>query len=142
MIVSHQHKLIFIKPRKVAGTSFEIALAKFCSEGDIITPISRNDEEIRQRLGFIGPRNFNFGLVNMFSKDKEAEVPGLAGLWDTFKDINAKSETRNREITTKQIFKRHPDVNAQIETVNKWEIDKFGYSLEATEPAEDAVTPA
>ena len=27
MIVSHQHKLIFIKPRKVAGTSFEIALA-------------------------------------------------------------------------------------------------------------------
>ena len=53
----------------------------------------------------------------------------MAGLWDTFKGINAKSETRDREITTQQIFKRHPDVNAQIEKLNKWEIDKFGYSL-------------
>ena len=59
----------------------------------------------------------------------EAEAPGLTGLWDTFKDINAKSETRNREITTQQIFRRHPDVNSQIAKVNKWEIDKFGYSL-------------
>jgi len=238
MIVSHKHKFIFIKPRKVAGTSFEIALSKFLSEGDIITPISRNDEEIRQNLGFIGPRNFNFKLVDLFSKDKpatlfkrdlplkfynhipaklvrsrlpahvwrdyrkislvrnpwdravsiffwkntkrdrkpklknfttyfsknphlleinypnyridgaeivdtflryehfeedmlklEAEIPGIAGLWQTFKDINAKSETRKKTITTQEIFAQHPDVNTQIETLNAWEIGKFGYTL-------------
>jgi len=238
MIVSHQHKLIFIKPRKVAGTSFEIALSKFCSDNDIITPISRDDAAIRQRLGFPSQRNFNYALVDIFSKGKEAklfnrpiplkfynhipakvararlpgkvwrdyrklslvrnpwdravsiffwkntkrdrkpklknftryfqdntylldinypnymidgqdivdtylryehfeadiraletEIPGLAGLWDTFKGINAKGETRDRQITTQEIFAEHPEVDALIRKHNKWEIDKFGYSL-------------
>jgi hypothetical protein len=238
MIVSHQHKFIFIKPRKVAGTSFEIALSKFLTEGDIITPISRNDEEIRSNLGFIGPRNFNFALVDLFSRDRpaeifgrelplkfynhipakraksrlpanvwrdyrkislvrnpwdravsiffwkntkrdrkpklknfttyfaknphlleinypnyridgteivdtylryehfeedilklEAEIPGISGLWETFKGINAKSETRKKTTTTQEIFAKNPEVNAQIEKLNAWEIGKFGYSL-------------
>ncbi len=38
MIVSHQHKFIFCKPRKVAGTSIEVALSKYCGTQDIITP--------------------------------------------------------------------------------------------------------
>ncbi|MGE0078926.1 MAG: sulfotransferase family 2 domain-containing protein [Bacteroidales bacterium] len=41
MIISHQHKFIFIKPTKVAGTSIEVALAKHCVEGDIVTSISK-----------------------------------------------------------------------------------------------------
>ena len=40
MIISHKHKFIFIKPRKVAGTSIEINLAKHCGAQDIITPLT------------------------------------------------------------------------------------------------------
>lgn len=58
MILSHKHKVIFIKTRKTAGTSFEIALSKFCGKDDVITPISTEDEIIREELGFLGPQNY------------------------------------------------------------------------------------
>lgn len=40
-------KLLFLKPRKVAGTSFEIALSVSATTTDIITPISLPDELVR-----------------------------------------------------------------------------------------------
>ncbi|MEN8223760.1 MAG: sulfotransferase family 2 domain-containing protein [Bacteroidota bacterium] len=58
MIISHRHKFIFIKLRKAAGTSLEIALSGICGKNDIITPISKEDEEVRTRLGHMGPQNF------------------------------------------------------------------------------------
>lgn len=36
----------------------EIALSRFCGEADIITPISPEDEKIRQSLGYRGPQNY------------------------------------------------------------------------------------
>lgn len=39
MIVSHHHKLIFIKTLKTAGTSIEMAIARQCGPDDIVTPI-------------------------------------------------------------------------------------------------------
>ncbi|MFT6867185.1 MAG: hypothetical protein ACJA08_002024 [Cyclobacteriaceae bacterium] len=33
MLVSHSHKFIFIKPKKVAGTSIQLYLARFCKDG-------------------------------------------------------------------------------------------------------------
>jgi hypothetical protein len=54
MIVSHSHRFIFIKTRKVAGTSAEAFLSQFCSEEDIITPLGV-DEVLRQGMG---ARNF------------------------------------------------------------------------------------
>jgi hypothetical protein len=57
MILSHKHKFIFIKGRKVAGTSAEIALSQICGPEDIITPITPSDE--RFRVGTPGePRNY------------------------------------------------------------------------------------
>ena len=40
MIISHRHKFIYLKPRKVAGTSVEVALAQHCGDDDIVTPVS------------------------------------------------------------------------------------------------------
>lgn len=59
MIISHKHRFIFVKTRKTAGTSLEIALSKFCGEEDIITPIMPKDEVLRSELGFRGPQNYS-----------------------------------------------------------------------------------
>jgi len=39
MIICPPLKLIFIKTKKVGGTSSEIALSSFCDDDSIITPI-------------------------------------------------------------------------------------------------------
>jgi len=67
MILSHKHKLIFMKPRKVAGTSFEIALSQFCGPQDILTPISTKDEKNRTLRGGPGAQNFHKPLGRVFS---------------------------------------------------------------------------
>lgn len=58
MIISSKLKIIFVKTKKTAGTSFEIALSKFCNSNDVITPITPSDESTRQSLGFRGAQNF------------------------------------------------------------------------------------
>lgn len=40
MIVSHEHKFIFIKTRKTAGTSIEVALSAIAGEDAIVTPVT------------------------------------------------------------------------------------------------------
>ena len=39
MIVSHQHRFIFVKTRKTAGTSIEVFLARFAGPDAIVTPV-------------------------------------------------------------------------------------------------------
>jgi len=58
MIISHKYKYIFIRTKKTAGTSLEIALSKFCGPKDVITTIHPADEEKRQQLRYPGPQNY------------------------------------------------------------------------------------
>ena len=44
MIVSHKNRFIFLKTRKTAGSSIEIALSKHCGPEDIITKIAPSEE--------------------------------------------------------------------------------------------------
>lgn len=60
MIYLRSSEILFLKPRKVAGSSFEIALSKFATAEDVITPIDPIDDEIRRKLGFGSPRNYKF----------------------------------------------------------------------------------
>ena len=57
MIASFLHNFIFLKTRKVGGTSLEIVLSSWCGEQDICTPITEDDERLRQRHGGAA-RNF------------------------------------------------------------------------------------
>ena len=64
MIISHLHKYIFIKTRKTAGTSIEIALSKYAGPRDVITPLHEKDEATRRHLGYPGPQNCRIPLKN------------------------------------------------------------------------------
>jgi hypothetical protein len=51
MIVSFRHRFVFVRARKVAGTSVEIALSTLCGPDDISPPIVAIDERLRQDMG-------------------------------------------------------------------------------------------
>ncbi|WP_157033279.1 hypothetical protein [Loktanella sp. S4079] len=57
MIVSHRHKLIFIKTLKTAGTSIEMAIANECGPADVVTPIfpAVQGHEPRNWRGWFAP---------------------------------------------------------------------------------------
>jgi hypothetical protein len=57
MLISHEYQFIFVKTRKTAGTSVEIALSRYLGPADVITPISPRDEVVRAAWG-IQPRNY------------------------------------------------------------------------------------
>ena len=50
-----QTQVYFLKTRKTAGTSIEIALSKYCDCKDVITKILPLDEKIREGFGYPGP---------------------------------------------------------------------------------------
>lgn len=49
MIVSHQHRFIFVKTLKTAGTSIEVFLSQHCGPDDVVTPILPHVEPHRPR---------------------------------------------------------------------------------------------
>ena len=57
MIVSHAHRFIFLKTKKAAGSSTELALSALCGPDDIIPPL-RKHEGLRRGDG---PRNWQRG---------------------------------------------------------------------------------
>jgi hypothetical protein len=69
MIVSHRHKFIFLKTRKTAGTSIEVALSRVCGDDDIITVIRGEDEDVRRALGYRGPQNYSVPLRRYQRRD-------------------------------------------------------------------------
>jgi hypothetical protein len=61
MIYLEKPNILFLKPLKVAGTSFEIALSKFAGPNDILTEL-RRDEPLRAKRGYQEPTNFRWPL--------------------------------------------------------------------------------
>jgi hypothetical protein len=49
MIISHQHRFVFVKTMKTAGTSIEVFLSPHCGGNDIVTPISPHVEPHQPR---------------------------------------------------------------------------------------------
>jgi hypothetical protein len=51
VLVSHEHRFIFVKTRKTAGTSLEIGLARFLGPHDLATAIAPEDEALGAEWG-------------------------------------------------------------------------------------------
>ena len=82
MIYLSKYNILFVKTKKVGGTSFEIALSKFASNTDIITPISPQDEVLRKNLGFQGP-------VNFITQDRDSGLTDLGIKGDFFNHMKS-----------------------------------------------------
>src|SRR4029079_12281736 len=65
MILSWSRGFIFIKGRKVGGTSVEMVLSTLCEAIDIVTPITQVDERQRIELG---------GRPSNFAHDRRSEA--------------------------------------------------------------------
>ena len=76
MIVSHRHKFIFIKSRKTAGTSVEIALSRFCGDEDIVTPIRPETTEELEKMGFKGAQNYRLSPLQFTVHDWRERLRG------------------------------------------------------------------
>src|SRR5688500_5370474 len=69
MIISHESSFIFLKTRKTAGTSLDVALSRFCGPMDVITPLNPDGAEMRGNLGYLGPQNYQVPLSQWRPKD-------------------------------------------------------------------------
>lgn len=116
MIISHKYKFIFIKPKKVAGTSIEVALGKYCGEKDILTPVSDftsdNDDT------FYAHRARNFGtFYNHITPDliKNKVDPEIWNSYYKFTvvrnpwDYLVSYYIWRSKIVSKPLFKRYSD---------------------------------
>ena len=73
-IISFEHKFVFIKTRKIAGTSIEVVLRKFLGEDDIASAITPRDESYAM-VNDCNPRNYaeNKADEDQFAKLVAAE---------------------------------------------------------------------
>ena len=77
MIISEEYKFIFLKPYKVAGSSLEFALSSILSSRDLITYLSKDEEQKRQNLFKIGEQNNNkkfSALLKDFTKQNKRDL--------------------------------------------------------------------
>lgn len=92
MIVSHSHRFIFLKTRKTAGTSVEIALSMVCGPDDIVSPLNEADELIRRERGGRGPMNFESPPLpkKAFAHAPAAQVRAIVGqeAWRSYTKIS------------------------------------------------------
>lgn len=84
MIASFTHNFIFVKGRKVGGTSLEIVLSSWCSGPDICSLMTKEDQKLRRDYGgrarnFRGPDGKERFFNHMTAEEIRNELPEL---WD------------------------------------------------------------
>jgi len=87
MIICHPLRLVFIKTKKVGGTSLEIALSKFCGPDCVITPLVARDEALRARLGHRGAQNWETQGFTAHSTAAEVMAAVPPEIWRGYRKV-------------------------------------------------------
>lgn len=72
MFVSHTLRTVFVKTRKTAGTSIELALSTLAGPDDVVTTAARKDEPVRRESGAKPPQNHLKRVSEWRPRDLEA----------------------------------------------------------------------
>jgi len=107
MIVCHKYRFVFLKTRKTAGTSVEIALASLCGPGDILTPIEPKDETLRMERTGAGARNWQGRfdpLPELFGRFREVAPKPLRDWWQRRRFFNHMSAFQIRARLAPEIW--------------------------------------
>lgn len=99
MIASYAHNYIFIKTGKVAGTSVEMALSRFCGPRDIITPIYPTDE-IERKPPARHAQNFSTDPALERHHAELADKGDRAELWKVLHALTGKSIYTNHMVAS------------------------------------------
>jgi hypothetical protein len=142
MILSHKHKFIFVKGKKVGGTSAEIALSQVCGPDDIISPITPQDE--RHRVGTAGePRNYLTPLLpkllrQAVERQYVRSIPG--GLKNPFDRIHARFHRFWNHMDLAQVLRFVPEAEnyrilgverspyAKVLSLANWDANRARYA--------------
>jgi hypothetical protein len=89
MILSHRHRFIYIRCRKTASTSMELALSRICGPDDVVTRLPwPEDEALRRQIGGRGPQNHlgPHGRMRFYNHMPAAEIRLLVGedVWNGY----------------------------------------------------------
>jgi hypothetical protein len=120
MIFSRQYDFLFIKGRKVAGTSVEIALSTVCGPDDIITPITPIDELERLRRGGRGAQNY--------SVDRNEERNYLERLAQAGADAVTKKHSRSQLYASHMSLQDFVDRFGSLPTRRDFCVERSPYS--------------
>lgn len=126
MILLRNKKLIFLKPRKVAGTSFEIALSRYAQPEDIVTPIIEGDENTRREMGFSGPANFMGNDGSILFKNHISALDAKRRIGSEWPSLLKVSIIRNPFDVYVSLFFYKNGAQADILTLSDWYIHGDG----------------
>lgn len=109
MLISHKYKFIFIRTVKTAGTSIEIALAKFMSDKDIVTDIKPTFKDHK-------PRNQILGNKKFFNHMPGQEIKKCIGkkIYNTYFKFCVEREPVDKCISHFSMFKNSPHHKSKI----------------------------
>lgn len=92
MIVCHSRKFIYVKTKKTASTSIEIALSKFCDKQDFVTTLAEKDEKLRRRFKGKTPNELRQGMTSHSTAEQIKKEFGEK-VWNSYFKITSVRNT-------------------------------------------------